>query len=77
MPIHEYRCTECGHEFEELVRNEKQKVACEKCGSRKLERKLSVFAAVVNPTSSNTCAKGMACPQGACCSGGTCNFTDD
>jgi len=77
MPIHEYRCTECGHEFEELVRTEKQKVACEKCGSRKLERKLSTFAAVADPTSSNTCAQGIACPQGSCCSSGACNITND
>ena len=43
MPIFEYVCKECEHEFEALVFG-KQKAACPKCQSKKLEPQLSVFA---------------------------------
>ena len=43
MPIFEYICKECDHEFEALVFGQ-QKAACPKCHSKKLEPQLSVFA---------------------------------
>ena len=43
MPIFEYVCKECHHEFEALVFG-KQKAECPKCQSKKLEPQLSVFA---------------------------------
>ncbi len=35
MPIYEYSCTACGHEFEELVRGDEKPVcpSCEGIGS--------------------------------------------
>ncbi len=36
MPIYEYACSACSHEFEELVRNG-EVVACPQCGGAKLE----------------------------------------
>jgi putative FmdB family regulatory protein len=44
MPIFEYACRSCGHEFETLVRAA-ETPGCESCGSEELEKKLSVFAA--------------------------------
>ena len=44
MPIHEYACRGCGHEFETLVRSG-ETPACEKCAGTDLDKKLSVFAA--------------------------------
>ena len=44
MPIYEYACRACGHEFETLVRGSEQP-ACSSCASPDLEKKLSVFAA--------------------------------
>lgn len=44
MPIFEYACRGCGHEFETLVRAS-ETPACSACGSAELEKKLSVFAA--------------------------------
>lgn len=44
MPIFEYACKECQHEFEALIFG-KQKAECPKCQSKKLEPQLSVFAA--------------------------------
>ena len=43
MPIFEYICEECQHEFEALVMG-KDKAACPKCQSKKLAPQLSVFA---------------------------------
>ena len=43
MPIFEYVCKQCSHQFEALVYG-KQKVVCPKCESTRLEPKLSVFA---------------------------------
>ena len=44
MPIFEYACRACGHEFETLVRGG-ETPACERCTSAELDKKLSVFAA--------------------------------
>jgi putative FmdB family regulatory protein len=43
MPIFEYICKECQHEFEALIFGS-QKAECPKCQSKKLEPQLSVFA---------------------------------
>lgn len=45
MPIFEYICQECHHEFEALVFG-KDRASCPKCKGKKLEPQLSVFAAV-------------------------------
>ena len=44
MPIYEYTCPKCEHDFELLVRGS-DPPACPTCGSRHLERLLSVPAA--------------------------------
>jgi len=59
MPIYEYACQECQHEFEALVYGS-QKAACPKCSSNKLAPKLSVFAV------SAPAAAKSARPAGAC-----------
>jgi putative FmdB family regulatory protein len=43
MPIFEYICQECQHEFEALVFG-RDKAKCPKCQSKKLSPQLSVFA---------------------------------
>lgn len=43
MPIFEYVCQECHHEFETLVFG-RDKAKCPKCESSKLTPQLSVFA---------------------------------
>jgi putative FmdB family regulatory protein len=62
MPIFEYVCKECQYEFEALVFG-KQKAACPKCQSKKLEPQLSVFAA---PAKSGSAASMPAGPCGSC-----------
>src|SRR5262249_79989 len=41
MPLFDYHCKKCGHEFEALVRRD-ETPACEKCGSKDLQKLLSV-----------------------------------
>jgi putative FmdB family regulatory protein len=59
MPIFEYACRACGHEFETLVRTS-DTPSCSSCGSPELDKKLSVFAA---PAAE---APAAASPCGSC-----------
>ena len=47
MPIYEYVCRSCEHEFEELSRtmSDEKVRRCPACRSTSVERRLSVFAA--------------------------------
>jgi putative FmdB family regulatory protein len=62
MPIFEYICEKCHHEFEALVYG-KQKAECPKCHATKLQPQLSVFA-VSAKTSSHSTAPSSPC--GSC-----------
>ncbi len=42
MPLFEYRCRDCGYEFEALVVGTR-KAVCPKCRSEDLEKKVSAF----------------------------------
>ena len=44
MPLYEYRCPGCGHQFEVLVMRASQAIACPSCASESVERMLSMFA---------------------------------
>jgi putative FmdB family regulatory protein len=59
MPIFEYICQKCQHEFESLVFGH-DKARCPKCQSQKLSAQLSVFAV----SSKSMSSKGMS-PKGA------------
>lgn len=45
MPIREFRCAACGHEFETLLLGRSDEMAnkCPKCGRKKLTALFSVF----------------------------------
>jgi putative FmdB family regulatory protein len=45
MPIYEYRCRECGHEFSRLVSmgTADEDIACPHCGVHAAERQISTF----------------------------------
>ena len=53
MPIFEYVCQECHHQFEALVYG-KQKAECPKCHATKLDPQLSVFAVSAKGSSGTT-----------------------
>ncbi|MGH9804462.1 MAG: FmdB family zinc ribbon protein [Candidatus Acidiferrales bacterium] len=59
MPIFEYRCQACGHQFEKLVSRNRQP-ACPACQSDSLEQLLSLFAV------GGAAAKLSAAPSGPC-----------
>lgn len=44
MPLYEYRCLECGHQFELLILKASPAVACASCSSATVERMFSTFA---------------------------------
>jgi len=44
MPLFDFRCRACSHEFEALVLNDTPPTECPKCHAADLERLLSVFA---------------------------------
>lgn len=62
MPIYEYICKECHHQFEALVYG-KDKATCPKCQATKLEPKLSVFAVSAKSSSGAAPSAG---PCGSC-----------
>jgi len=62
MPIFEYVCKECQHQFETLVYG-KEEAACPKCQSKKLEPQLSVFAVSAKSRSTPSASLG---PCGSC-----------
>ena len=62
MPLYEFQCKGCGHEFEDLVLGS-ARPACPSCNSRQLERLLSVFAVSASADDPMPAA-------GACGSGG-------
>jgi putative FmdB family regulatory protein len=60
MPIYEYACKECQHEFEALVYGS-QKAECPKCASKQLAPKLSVFAVSAPGTSAKSTPATRGC----------------
>jgi putative FmdB family regulatory protein len=71
MPIYEYACRTCGHEFETLVRSGAIP-DCPSCHSTELDKRLSVFAtagttAVATPVAGGPCGScGHPGGPGAC-----------
>ena len=66
MPIYEYACSDCGHQFETLVRSDTVP-ECPNCHSQALDKQLSVFATTASgpdmtPLPSGPCG---ACPNAA------------
>ncbi len=63
MPIFEYTCQQCHHEFESLVFG-RDKAACPKCQSKKLSPRLSVFA--VSAKGASGSSDSASASAGAC-----------
>ena len=77
MPIYEYVCDECSRAFEALVSSSRVKSACPGCGSKKLTRRFSTFAAhgggVKSPCQGGTCPS-MEAAGAEGCGGGKCPY---
>ena len=55
MPLFAYICNGCGAHSELLARAD-EKVACPKCGSKKMERQLSRFATLSSQSPEPACS---------------------
>lgn len=79
MPIFEYACRDCGHEFEALTRSS-DAPECPRCHSVQLEKKLSVFATASSEAGrAPALAEGPPSPCGTCghpAGPGACRFDD-
>ncbi len=62
MPIFEYACADCGHQFETLVRSGTTP-ECPQCHSASLQKQLSVFATTGEAAKAMT---AMPSPCGSC-----------
>jgi putative FmdB family regulatory protein len=70
MPIYEFHCQECDAESEILVRSSRWKgAACPRCGSKKLKKKLSVFASGGGASAGEAACTGNARSCGLCGTG--------
>jgi putative FmdB family regulatory protein len=69
MPIYEYICLECGHQFEALrtMKDADAPIKCELCSAERSQRALSVFNAM---SSSGSVTKTQ--PSCGPCAGGNC-----
>jgi putative FmdB family regulatory protein len=65
MPIFEYICQECQHEFETLVFG-RDKAKCPKCQSQRLSPQLSVFTMSTKGTPAKNSANTSAGACGSC-----------
>lgn len=51
MPIYEFRCSSCGHEFEDLIfkATDVEELICPKCGANEATRLMSPFSSNSGP----------------------------
>ncbi len=63
MPFYEYRCTECGAEFEMMLRfsESDRRPACPKCESPQTQKKLSTVASFGAASSGSSGSSSASC----------------
>uniref|UniRef100_A0A832LWP3 Zinc ribbon domain-containing protein n=1 Tax=Caldimicrobium thiodismutans TaxID=1653476 RepID=A0A832LWP3_9BACT len=74
MPIFEFKCLDCGAEFEVLLKNKEEisKVNCKACQSPRVERLMSVVHSLLRGSTSTKegdrprIAESHSCPTGTC-----------
>lgn len=81
MPLYEYRCRDCGNQFEILQRlgEGADGLSCSTCGASGLDKQYSTFA--TGGGGAADFAAGAGCDTGdcgagagACCGGGSCSW---
>jgi len=73
MPVYEYICEKCEHEFEVLSRSMSDRALpdCPACGAARVKRRMSVFAARQDTATKSAIGGGPGCgrcgdPEGPC-----------
>ena len=61
MPLFDFVCAGCRHQFEELVRSDDDTVLCPECGDAGVERQLPAFHASTGVPAVNPQACGTGC----------------
>jgi putative FmdB family regulatory protein len=70
MPIYEFHCEKCEKDSEILVRSQEWKgTECPHCGSKKLSKKLSVFASSAAGSNDGPACSGKPSSCGRCGTG--------
>lgn len=76
MPIFEYRCADCGREFEEIVIGDPDTVTCPQCGSAKTGKLMSCcrFKSAGGGGGGEADSASASSSSSSCagCSGGNC-----
>lgn len=76
MPIYEYKCPDCGREFEELVIGSNPQVACPQCGGEKCDKLMSAASFRSKGADGQTAASGgggcAGCSSSSCAGCGGC-----
>ena len=69
MPIFEYRCSDCDHNFEKLLFSASSTVVCPVCGADEVVRKPSLFgtAGLEKQTSSSSPCAGCSATSCSSC----------
>jgi len=72
MPIYEFKCQDCGAEFEVFLKNKEElsEVKCKACGSKNIKRLMSVVNSIIGDSGSSSdkprITETHSCPTGTC-----------
>ncbi|MDR2421761.1 MAG: zinc ribbon domain-containing protein [Deltaproteobacteria bacterium] len=74
MPIYEFKCAQCGREFETLVVKAREKINCPDCGFDRCDKLLSSFRSLGGSKGSDDSGGGYASSGSGCgsCSAPSC-----
>jgi len=76
MPVYEYRCKNCNQKYEIFYKGkeDKEKIVCPKCSSRKNKKLLSGFSAGNSNSFENPCSSGSCGIAAGGCASGICGL---
>jgi putative FmdB family regulatory protein len=66
MPIFEYSCRHCDHQFEQIVLSAHEEISCPKCASGAVEKQLSVFSSPGSGKEEGPSGGGCGCTPQTC-----------
>jgi putative FmdB family regulatory protein len=76
MPLFEYKCQDCGTQFETVVFDRRRIVTCKKCHSSRVQKLISVFAVAGGSRSETAALEPGPCTSCGAPQRGTCGLDD-